>query len=307
MPRASRKKNYNSVYHVMCRSISEVDLYKNDDDKFKYLEILDEYKKTLGFKVYCYCIMKNHCHFIIDVNGTDVSTIFHGVNYKYAMYFNKRYERHGHLFQDRFKSKIIYNDRYLLSVTSYIHANPLALKAYENRAEDYKFSSLGIYLGIREDESELVDAEFIKRFFPSKDIYSKQLYLELIKKCADENIKEEVEFENEGTFHLNEREVLLRDYSVKRITKFLADRLNISEINLRMKNSKDTLKQRALYAILMKCLCNYKNRDISRIMGNMSTSNVSVLCSLGRKLVSSGGEYYGLIDEFLEGTVTENS
>ncbi|WDC83583.1 transposase [Caloramator sp. mosi_1] len=58
--------------------------------------------------------MDNHAHFIIDANGADISKIMHFINYKYAMWFNKRYSRHGHLFQDRFKSKIVKDERYLL-------------------------------------------------------------------------------------------------------------------------------------------------------------------------------------------------
>lgn len=300
MPRVARKKSYNSVYHVMCRSISEVNLYKNDEDKLKYLKILSEYKESLIFKVYCYCIMNNHCHFIIDANGSDISEIFHGVNYKYAMYYNKQYERHGHLFQDRFKSKIIDNDRYMLNVSGYIHANPLSLSGYNGKLEDYKYSSLGIYLGIREDELDLLDHEFISDFFLTREAYAKQLYLEIVQQCTDENIKDDVEFKKEEIFRVNHREVLTRGYSANNIIEFLSMRFNISKETLKMKNSRDTLKERAIFIVLMKCLCNYKNKDLCGIMGNMSQSNISILYSLGKKLMISNAEYGELINEFLK-------
>ena len=60
--------------------------------------------------------MDNHAHLLIDANGADISKVMHGINFSYAMYFNKKYEREGHLFKDRFKSKIVDDDRYLKTV-----------------------------------------------------------------------------------------------------------------------------------------------------------------------------------------------
>ena len=57
--------------------------------------------------------MNNHLHLIIDANGCDISKIMHCINFSYAMYFNKKHERYGHIFRDRFKSIIVANDRYL--------------------------------------------------------------------------------------------------------------------------------------------------------------------------------------------------
>lgn len=65
------------------------------------------YQENYGFKVYGFCLMDNHAHFIIDVNGADISNIMHSINFKYAQVYNRKHKRHGHLFQDRFKSKIV--------------------------------------------------------------------------------------------------------------------------------------------------------------------------------------------------------
>ena len=58
-----------------------------------------------------------HSHLLVDANGADISKVMHGINFSYAMYFNKKYKRDGHLFKDRFKSKIVDNDRYLKTVS----------------------------------------------------------------------------------------------------------------------------------------------------------------------------------------------
>lgn len=98
----AQEKIFDLIYHIMVKSISEVALYQDEKDKIKYLSFMKKAQDQFEFRVYSYCLMDNHAHFIINAYGADISKIMHFVNYEYAMYFNKRYKRHGHLFQDRF-------------------------------------------------------------------------------------------------------------------------------------------------------------------------------------------------------------
>ncbi len=165
MARARRYKREDGVYHVIVRSISEIQVFKNNRDKEMYLAQMKHYKEIYDFKVYAYCIMSNHAHFIIDSNGADISKIMHGLNLKYAMTYNKIYKRHGHLFQDRFKSKIIENNNYLITLSAYIHNNPLQIRGgYKECPEKYKYSSLKVYLGIEKDKTGLLDEDYIMQF-----------------------------------------------------------------------------------------------------------------------------------------------
>jgi putative transposase len=93
MARKARVKTNESIFHIVCKSISEVNLFKNDDDKEKYLSLVKKYKKLYKVKIYGYCLMNNHTHLLIDANGADISKVMHGVNLCYAMYFNKKYKR----------------------------------------------------------------------------------------------------------------------------------------------------------------------------------------------------------------------
>ena len=108
MPRMARVKIVDGKYHVMVRSLKELDLFKEDDDKIKYLSLLKKYQLKFGFQIYAYCLMNNHGHLIIDTCGADISKIMHGINFSYACYFNRKYTRYGPVFQDRFKSKILF-------------------------------------------------------------------------------------------------------------------------------------------------------------------------------------------------------
>ncbi|MBU5270437.1 transposase, partial [Clostridium cochlearium] len=89
LPRVRRQKSEDAIYHVMVRSITEVPLFKKHEDKIRYLNKMREYQKQYGFKVYAYCLMTNHGHFIIDSNGADISKIMQGQNLSYAINFNK--------------------------------------------------------------------------------------------------------------------------------------------------------------------------------------------------------------------------
>jgi putative transposase len=298
MPRCAREKSFDSIYHVMCRSISEVDLFREEKDKEHYLNLLKGYQEVFGFKIYVYCLMDSHNHLIIDVNGADISKIFHGLNQRYAHYYNRKYKRHGHLFQDRFKSIIVDNDQYLVTLSGYIHANPLSIEGYGSCAERYEYSSLGIYLGIHKDKHELVDKKFIMSQFSSKEIDSRRLYLEFVKQCTNSNIKADVEFKTEGTRYVSERKILPREYSVEKIIEFVIKRLNISESELRMKNRRKATRERAIFTLLMRCFCNYRHKDICSIIGNITQSRVSSLCTMAMELVRQE-QYKGIIQEFI--------
>jgi putative transposase len=293
MPRTARIKSFDSIYHVMCRSISEVDLFKEDKDKNQYLNFLKGYQDVFGFRVYAFCLMHNHCHFIIDVNGADISKIFHGLNQRYAHYYNRKYKRHGHLFQDRFKSIIIDDEQYLITLSGYIHANPLSIKEYSNNVEKYQYSSLGTYLGLRKDEYGLLDTGFIMNRFSNHEMNSRKLYLEFVKQCTNENISANFEFKTEGTRYVSERTILPRDYSVEKIIEVIVKRLNIQELSLRMKNNRKATKERAIFVLLMRCFCNYRHKDICSVIGNITQSRVSRLCTTAMELIKD--EKYRMI------------
>ena len=300
MPRTAREKSPDSMFHVMSRSISEVDLFRDSDDKNKYLSILRHYKDTFAFKIYAYCIMDTHCHILIDVNGADISKVFHGVNLRYAIYYNKKYKRHGHLFQDRFKSKIISNNSYFFRLSNYIHTNPYTMEEYKNSVEQYEFSSLALYAGMRIDKFKLVEKGYLLSILYGRGLETGKQYLEYLEKCSEDKLETDVEFEHVGTTYISERKILFRDCTSEKITKFLNERIKTSEAELLVKNSRKTVEQRAIFSLFLKCFCNYRNKDICGIVGNITQSRVSTLCSLGLKLTRDNKEYNGLMAEFIK-------
>jgi REP element-mobilizing transposase RayT len=283
----------------MARSISEVELFRDDDDKIKYLSLVRKYQKLYKFKVYGYCLMDNHLHMIIDINGADISTVMHSINFSYALYYNYTHKRHGHLFQDRFKSKMIKDEKYLLALSAYVHNNPTDLEGFEACPENYEFSSLAVYLGIRQDPNELVDSSLIMGILGENFKTSRQNYMRLVNLCDDKKLKEDVEFSNEGTEYRSERKILVRNIEPEEVIQFIIGKMEITKAKLRTKCSKSVVEAKALLVFLWRSLCNYKCCDICKLLGNITQGRVSMLSSIGIRLMDE--ERYGnIVEEFLE-------
>lgn len=300
MPRMARVKTGEAIYHIMARSISEVDLFKNEEDKSVYLAKIKKYQKLYKFRIYGYCLMDNHLHLLIDANGSDISRVMHSINFSYAQYFNRIHKRHGHLFQDRFKSKIIKDDKHLIAASAYIHNNPIDIPQYEFCPEKYKFSSLAIYMGLRNDPFELVEGGFIKGLFGLTQKAGRAKYIAFVYKCNDKKFKQEIEFEDEVTEYRSGRTILVRNYKPEDIIEFVAAKMNISKIALCMKGSRKLVHAKALVVVLMRSLCNFKCSTICDILGNITQMRISKLSSIGIELVIQDKNYINLVEEFIK-------
>jgi len=141
MPRKARLLVKNVCYHIIQRGNQKQAVFRESADFEKYLEILLHYKIKYRFKVYAYCLMPNHVHLIMEVRQhNELSKVMQGVGLTYALWFNKKYGKAGHLWQDRFKSMIIQKDRYLIDCLNYIEYNPLRANLVSSPM-DYKWSS----------------------------------------------------------------------------------------------------------------------------------------------------------------------
>ena len=141
MPRTVRITQENGCYHIITRGNQKQFVFLEPADYEKYLYILTKYKKRYKFKLYCFCLMPNHVHLVMEIkNSSEFSKIMKCLNLSYAIYFNSKYKKVGHLWQDRFKSKIIGKDSYLLECINYIEANPVRASLAKS-IEEYAWSS----------------------------------------------------------------------------------------------------------------------------------------------------------------------
>lgn len=124
MPRQARKKSESGIYHIMLRGINKQQIFEDDEDCQKYLQILKECKAVSEFKLFAYCLMGNHIHLLIQLGKEPIDLIFKRIGSRYVYWYNLKYRRTGHLFQDRYKSEPVEADSYFLTVVRYIHQNP---------------------------------------------------------------------------------------------------------------------------------------------------------------------------------------
>ena len=144
MPRKPREKSETGIYHVMVRGIGRQDIFLEEEDFQRYLDTVEKVSLESGVSVLGYCLMTNHVHLLLREADGDISAYMKRLGVSYAYWYNWKYERTGHVFQDRFKSECVEDDAYLLTVIRYIHQNPIKASII-NRPEEYKWSSCAAY------------------------------------------------------------------------------------------------------------------------------------------------------------------
>ena len=135
-----------AFYHVYDRGVEKRDIFLDEQDKNYFLKICEELYKSEGLIAHSYCLMSNHFHFFLETPFGNLSKILHRLKTKYAIYFNLKYERCGHLFQNRFQAKLVETEIYANVLAKYIHLNPIEAGLVEDPA-DWQWSSYPSYLG----------------------------------------------------------------------------------------------------------------------------------------------------------------
>jgi len=145
MPRPHRINIKGGFYHVLTRGNHGQEIFLADGDQKRFLENLGKYTHIFEYKLHCYCLMSNHFHLLLETEMANLSKIMQRLLTACTLYFNKKHNQSGHLFQGRFKSLLIEKDSYLIELSRYIHLNPVRANIVK-RPEDYRWSSLRYYL-----------------------------------------------------------------------------------------------------------------------------------------------------------------
>ena len=128
-------------YHIITRGNQKQRVFFEDQDYETYLKILKKYKRKYGVFLYGFCLMPNHIHLIGEPKiPAHLIKFMQSLSRSYTEYFNKKYNKVGHLWQNRYISKVIIKDAYLLNRIQYIESNPLRANLVKS-AEEYPWSS----------------------------------------------------------------------------------------------------------------------------------------------------------------------
>lgn len=138
MPRLRRLQSCSGYYHIMIRGINHQDIFLDDADRAKFRRTMYRFSEELDVEILSFCMMDNHVHLLLKAPD-NLSAFMQKVSVSYVYYFNRKYDRIGHLFQDRYRSEIVETDQALLNVMRYILRNPQ--KAGISEMEKYRWSS----------------------------------------------------------------------------------------------------------------------------------------------------------------------
>ena len=201
----------------MLRGINKQVIFEDEEDNIKFLETLKKYKAISGYKIFAYCLMSNHVHLLLKVEKDDIDLIIKRIASSYVYWYNWKYKRNGHLFQDRFKSEPVENDSYFLTVVRYIHQNPLKAGVCKS-IDGYNFSSYNEYV----KKADLVDTDFCL------GIIDKEQFLDFNNEY-NEDVCLEIEKDNFRLTDDEAREIIFKISKCRTITQF--QNLNIDKRN----------------------------------------------------------------------------
>ncbi len=140
-----RQRSNSGFYHVVVKGINKENLFEQQREKAYFRKIIYEGLKKYKVEIYAYCIMSNHAHFLIWAEILEeLSQFMARILAKYALYYNFKHNRNGHVFQNRFTSENIENEGYFWNCIRYIHLNPVKAKMLK-KAVGYRYSSMGEY------------------------------------------------------------------------------------------------------------------------------------------------------------------
>ena len=193
MPRPPRIDFPDGVYHVTSRGNGRADIFHSDDDRRRFLAQLAHHLHLCAVDLYAYVLMENHFHVLCRTPRANLSRFMQRLLSSYALYWRYKHRRHGHVFQGRFKAKLVEDDVYLLAVTRYIHLNPVKIAACRplsgqqrlDRLEAYPWSSYGGYVAASKAQ-EFMSYDVLQEY--GRDLVAaRRHYRAYVQACLIEN------------------------------------------------------------------------------------------------------------------------
>ncbi len=219
MGRISREKSRTDTYHVILRGINRQEIFNDNEDRIvfkqKLKRIIDE---DSNISIYSYCLMSNHVHLLMK--DANLPITMRKICSSYVYWYNKKYSRCGHLYQDRYKSQKVEDEGYFITVLRYIHRNPVKA-GMANSVGDYKWSSYNEYLS----NKYIVDSEFVF------SLISKEQFVELNNSILKND-------ENDECF---EYDAFYEDSEAAEIIRNICEIKNINELGLMCKSKRENL------------------------------------------------------------------
>lgn len=190
--RATKKlKAPNLVSHITQRAAGTDVLFIERDDYLHMLGLIKEISGNYDITIYAFCLMPNHVHMLLSPGKDNLQDAMQSLFARYAMRFNRKYERKGHLFGGPYRQAVCFDDSYLLAASLYIHLNPARAGLCKDPLT-YRWSSCRLYCTEAAPPS-FVDADFVLRLLSPERSERVRRYLELVRGGADMDLEDALE------------------------------------------------------------------------------------------------------------------
>ena len=182
MPRKARIDAPGALHHIICRGIEQTEIFRDDADRGNFVERLGQVLSETDTPCYAWALIPNHFHLLLKTGDVPISTVMRKLLTGYAVTFNRRHRRAGHLFQNRYKSILCQEESYLLELVRYIHLNPLRAKLINSmkQLDGYKYCGHSTLLGKRKNDWQ--DANYVLKLFGKRTSSSRKHYREFVQK-----------------------------------------------------------------------------------------------------------------------------
>ncbi len=181
MPRQARLDAPGTLHHIIIRGIEKRKIVDDRKDRENFLERLGRAASETGTSIYAWALMPNHAHFLVRSGQSGISTFMCRFLTGYAITYNQRHRRHGHLFQNRYKSIVCDEDSYFAELVRCIHLNPLRASLVKNLSELDRYRYCGHSVLMGRVKNEWQDRDYVLKWFGNKEKEAVKSYREFVK------------------------------------------------------------------------------------------------------------------------------
>jgi len=309
MARQIRIEYAGAWYHITCRGNERRRIFGDEADREKLLEQLAESQALYEVEVHAYVLMTNHFHLLIKTTYPNLQKFMQRFNTSYTMYYNRKYNRSGHLYQGRYKAILVEADEYLLELSRYIHLNPVKIRKNSKLSiqdkgkllRAYRWSSYQGYVQQRKREKN-VSYEEVLSVLSGKDIAKareqyKTFMIDGIGKESPDKIWEEVRGQailgSEGfvdwvyeKYLMNRRrdkkeqggleEIRTKDLSIEKIVEQVAKQYKVKTEEISKKKSRHGEARSIMIELCRRYVTKKKSMSsIGEELGGISISAIS--------------------------------
>jgi len=192
MPRSARLDAPGVLHHVIIRGIERKNIFHDNQDRDNFLDRLTTILPETNIACYAWAFLPNHAHFLLRTGDIPLSTLMRRLLTGYAVSFNLKYERHGPLFQNRYKSIVCQEDAYFKELVRYIHLNPLRAKIVTDISALNHYIYCGHRILLRKEKHPWQHCEYVLSYFGKSIREAQKGYLQYIEAGTEQGRRPEL-------------------------------------------------------------------------------------------------------------------